>query len=262
MYVKSNLVDEHIAIVTMDRSKAKNALNAQMIQELLEQFECLSVNPQVRSIVLHGENHTFAAGADIHEMIGISASEAYTVSQNVNRLQNLIARIPQPVIAAIEGYCLGGGLELALACDIRIADTNAQLGLPEVKLGILPGGGGTQRLLELTGSAVASHLILTGSIIPASRAYELHIVSEVTDSCLEHATQIARLISSNSKNAVASIKRLLNGQLNQSLQSRLHLESHEFSLLFDHTDSVEGLSAFIEKRKPKFPSNLNIERGD
>lgn len=260
MYIKTGIVDDHTAIVTLDRPEAKNALNSQIILELIQQIECLTSNEIVRCIVLHGANETFAAGADIHEMIGISVAEAYEVSQNVYKFQELIARIPQPVIAAIEGYCLGGGLELALACDIRLADTHAKFGFPEVQLGILPGGGGTQRLLEITGSAVASHLILTGNIISASRAYELNIVSEVTDSCFDQAMQLANRISSYSQNAVASIKRLLNGQQFQSLQSRLQKESHEFSLLFDHSDSVEGLSAFIEKRKPNFKEYNNEER--
>jgi enoyl-CoA hydratase/carnithine racemase len=243
---------ERCALVTINRSEALNALNRHLVAELRSALDSLEQDQNVRVIVLTGSGRAFVAGADIKEMTGLSVTAAYEVAVEVKALNDKIVSCPKPVIAAINGYCLGGGLELALACDIRIASTNAVFGLPEIKLGVIPGGGGTQRLLTIVGPAVASHLIFTGDTFSAERAYELKLVSQIVDNPREVAMELASRLAAGSQAAIASAKRLLGGQIQKSLENRLNLEVDQFAMLFDHPDSLEGMRSFIEKRTPLF----------
>ncbi|MCP3775764.1 enoyl-CoA hydratase-related protein [Paenibacillus sp. MZ04-78.2] len=243
---------EGCALVTINRPEALNALNHQLVAELRAALAALEQDGNVRAIVLTGSDRAFVAGADIKEMTGISVSAAYETAISLKALNDRIVSCSKPVIAAINGYCLGGGFELALACDIRIAGPAAVFGLPEIKLGLIPGGGGTQRLLTIVGPAVASHLIFTGDTFTAERAYELKLVSQLAENPREIAMELAGRLAAGSQAAITSIKRLLGGQVQQLLENRLHLEIDRFAMLFDHPDSLEGMRAFTEKRKPSF----------
>jgi enoyl-CoA hydratase/carnithine racemase len=243
---------EGVGILYINRPEAKNALNGTLVEELRSAFTRLGEDPGIRVIVITGKNRVFVAGADIKEMAGLSVSATYEIASRMKELHHQMICSTKPVIACIEGYCLGGGMELALACDIRIAAPDAVFGLPEIKLGIIPGGGGTQRLLETVGPAVASHLIFTGDFISAERAYEIKLISEIAEDVQTTALQLACRLAQGSQTALAAAKRMINGQLQQCLAGRLEAEMYEFSLLFDYPDSLEGMSAFMEKRKPVF----------
>jgi enoyl-CoA hydratase len=243
---------ERIGIVSINRPQAKNALNSAVVTELQTALNWAAKDPDVRVVVIKGEGGVFVAGADIKEMAGLSVSASYEIAERTRILHNQIAHLPKPVVASIEGYCLGGGLELALACDIRLCDPNAVFGLPEIKLGIIPGGGGTQRLFEIVGPSIASHLIFTGDFLSADRAYELKLVSRIEADVHTAAMLLAAQLADGSQNALAAAKRMINGRLQQHLQAGLQAEIHEFAMLFDHPDSLEGMSAFMEKRKPVF----------
>lgn len=241
-----------VGILYINRPEAKNALNGLLVEELSSAFARLDEDPSIRAIVIVGKNHVFVAGADIREMAGLSVSATYKIASRMKELHHQFICSTKPVIACIEGDCLGGGMELALACDIRIAAPDAVFGLPEIKLGIIPGGGGTQRLFETVGSAVASHLIFTGDVISAERAYEIKLISEIAEDAQSAALKLACRLAQGSQTALATAKRMINGQLQQRLAGRLEAEMHEFALLFDYPDSLEGMSAFMEKRKPIF----------
>jgi len=243
---------ERIALITVHRPKALNALNRHVIAELQSAVDVLEQDQEVRVIIVTGDDRAFVAGADIKEMHGLSVTSAYETARAAHALHNTMILSTKPVIAAISGYCLGGGMELALACDIRIAGRNAVFGLPEIKLGIIPGGGGTQRLLSIVGPAVASHLIFTGDSISAERAYELNLVSEIADDPKAAAIELASRLAAGSKTALTAAKRLLQGQIQKALDNRLQLEVDEFARLFDQPGSLEGMTAFMEKRKPQF----------
>lgn len=229
-----------------------NALNMQVVAELTEAVSDLEKNTKVQCVILTGESNYFVAGADVREMNGMSVHQAYDFAQEMKALHDAIVNSRKPYIAAISGYCLGGGLELALACDIRIVNKNAIIGFPEVNLGIIPGGGGIHRLKELTGISIASQLIMTGELIDATKAKELQIANEVFEDVLPNALNLARKIVNKSNFAITAIKKLLNKRALRESASILDEEIHEFSKLFDYADAYEGMSAFIEKRQPVF----------
>ena len=241
-----------IAIVKIVRPVALNALNLATRKALAEAFAGLQDDPEVRCIVLTGDEKAFAAGADLKEMADADAVEI--MKRRTERYWQTVARTPQPIIAAIQGFALGGGLELAMICDIVVAGENAQLGQPEVRVGIIPGAGGTQRLTRAVGKFQAMRLCLTGRPISGREAYEIGLASlavpdgEVMETALKMAEGIAKLPPL----AVASVKEaILHGE-NASLESGLALERKAFQLLFATQDRREGMAAFIEKRKPKF----------
>lgn len=243
---------DHVAIVRIARPEALNALNLATRKALADAFSALQDDPDVRCIVLTGDEKAFAAGADLKEMV--DAEPVEIVKRRTERYWQAIARTPQPVIAAIQGYALGGGLELAMNCDIIVAGENAQLGQPEVRVGIMPGAGGTQRLTRAVGKFHAMRLCLTGRPISGREAYEIGLASlavpdgDVLATALKLAADIARLPPL----AVASIKEaVLHGE-NASLDAALALERKAFQLLFATEDRREGMTAFIEKRKPDF----------
>jgi enoyl-CoA hydratase len=243
-----------VALVTMNRPEKRNALDGQMRCAFLGVMDRVRRDENTRAIVLTGAGEkAFVAGADIGEFEGRSPVDQYRVMR-LPTIFEAIERCPKPVIAAINGFCLGGGMELALACDIRIASTNAKLGQPEVNLGIIPGGGGTQRLPRIVGLGHALRLILTGEMITADDALKLGLVEEVVapDALINRAMAIAELIASKSPVAIAAAKEATRAAMSLPLDEGLRLETSLFQLCFSSEDKAEGVRAFLEKRQANF----------
>lgn len=248
-------VQEGITQVVINRPEALNSLNYQVIKELGEIFAELEESNEVRAIILTGEGtRAFAAGSDITEMKQFSVMEAREFALQVNQTQAKIEAIPKPVIAAVNGFALGGGCELIMSCDIRIASSTAKFGQPEINLGIIPGGGGTQRLARLIGIGRAKELVFTGELIDAQRAYEIGLVNKVVppERLMEEAQKIASKIANKSLPILRLGKEALNYGHSIDLEKALKFEIECFANCFDTEDHVEGISAFIEKRKPSF----------
>jgi enoyl-CoA hydratase len=248
-------VEEGIAILKVNRPKVLNALNRATLLEIQRALKELEKDPGVRVLIITGEGEkAFVAGADISEMAPMNPKEALEFSKLGHETLSLLEEFPCPVIAAVNGYALGGGLELVLACDIILASENARLGLPEVTLGICPGFGGTQRLPRLIGKARAKELIFTGEMIDAKKAYEYGIVNKVVpqDKLLDEAKEIARKIAKNGPLAVRTAKRLVEMGLETSLRNGEAMEMEAWANLFATEDQKEGMKAFLEKRKPEF----------
>jgi enoyl-CoA hydratase len=247
--------DVSVAVVTIDRPEAMNALDVPTLSSLREVLLGLREERDVRVVVLTGAgDRAFAAGADIKYMSGLDASGAREWGELGHNVGQLLEISPHPTIAAVNGFALGGGCELALACDIRYASRAAKLGQPEINLGIIPGWGGTQRLSRVCGLGVAKELILTGKIVDADEALRIGLVNAVfdPDELMEQALETARLIASKSPLALESAKRALNHSLQGDHVGNLAREADEFGDLFDGEDAQEGLAAFVEKREPNF----------
>jgi enoyl-CoA hydratase len=247
--------DGELAVVTIDRQEKLNALNAGVIRELADIFASLASDGAVRAVILTGAgNRAFVAGADIGELAEMDALEAVRLSREGQRVFETIQRCPKPVIAAVGGYALGGGCELALACHLRIASTTARFGLPEVGLGIIPGYGGTVRLPRLVGSSHATEMILTGDPIDAGRAREIGLVTAVVDgeALIAEAKKLARRITKNGPLAVRFALESLQGGLDGTAAEGQSRESALFGLAAGTQDMKEGTRAFLEKRKPTF----------
>jgi enoyl-CoA hydratase len=244
--------EDGVALVRINRPDARNALNMATRQALAAAFEALQEDASVRAIVLTGNEQAFAAGADLREFIDAGAIEI--MRRRSERYWSTVARTPQPVIAALNGYALGGGLELAMCCDLIVAGEGAQLGQPEVRVGIMPGAGGTQRLTRAVGKFHAMRICLTGRPIGAAEAYQIGLVSqvvpdaEVVDTALAMAREIARLPPL----AVMQIKEAILAGQDASLEAGLMLERKAFQLLFASADKREGMQAFFDKRRPEF----------
>ena len=244
--------EDGVVLVRINRPEARNALNLATRKALAAAFEGVHDDPSVRAIVLTGNAQAFAAGADLNEFIDAGAVEM--LQRRAERYWNTVARTPQPVIAAINGYALGGGLELAMCCDVIIAGESAQLGQPEVRVGIMPGAGGTQRLTRAVGKFHAMRLCLTGRPISATEACQIGLVSqvvpdaEVVAAALEMARDLARLPPL----ALMQIKEAILAGQDASLEAGLMLERKSFQLLFASADKREGMQAFFEKRHPDF----------
>lgn len=247
-------VEEGIATVTLNRPEVLNALNNQVFNDLADAALALGADDSVRVVIITGGNKVFAAGADIGQMASATAVDVSTGDRPSLRAFNLIESMPKPVIAAISGYALGGGCELALVADVRIAADNAQLGLPEIKLGILPGGGGTQRLPRLIGSGRAKELIFSGDFISAEEAWRIGLVNKVVpaDQLFEEALKMAKRFAARGAVALNMAKSAVNEGLRMDLEAGLQYEHKCFSLLFATEDQKEGMKAFIEKRQAKF----------
>lgn len=246
--------DGAVATLTIDRPEKRNALNAQVRRELLEALDALEADDDVRILVITGTGEkAFIAGADIGEFAERTPIEQRAAMEG-RRVFEAIAAFPRPVIASINGYALGGGCELALACDLRIAARSARLGQPEVNLGILPGGGGTQRLPRLVGMGRAMRLILTGELIGAEEAERIGLVDEVVeDAQLRPRTRdLARSIARHSPVALKLIKEAVRASAEMPLAAGLALERELFITAFSSDDRTEGIAAFLEKREPRF----------
>ena len=244
-----------IAYVTVNRPKVLNALNAATIRDLRTAFEDARDDASVRGVILTGAGgKAFVAGADITEVARVTAVEASEMTNLGQTLSNLIENLGKPVIAAVNGFALGGGCELAMACTIRLATENASFGQPEVKLGVIPGYGGTQRLPRLVGRGRALQLILSGGMIGAQEAYRIGLVNEVVpaDALIARAEEILEQIFGNAPLAVKFAIEAVNKGLETSQAEGLVMESSFFALCASTDDKREGTSAFLEKRAPKF----------
>ncbi len=244
-----------IARVTVDRPERLNALNHATITELDRAFSALADDPAVRVVVLRGAgDKAFVAGADITEIRDQSPVEARGFSRAGQALMSRIADFEKPVIAAINGYALGGGLELALACHLRLASERAKLGLPEIKLGIMPGFGGSQRLARLIGPTRALELMLTGEPVDAATAHAFGIVNHVVsaDQLEDRVDELANGLARSAPEAVRGILQSVRQGLDGPLEAGLALETARFALCCATDDMKEGTGAFLEKRSPKF----------
>ncbi len=241
-----------IVVFRLNRPQVRNALNLEVRTRLADEITRHAADPAIRCLIVTGSDTVFAAGADISEMA--EAGPVEVMARNVQKYWRTIMDCPKPVIAAIEGFALGGGLELALCADIIIAGEGARLGLPEVKLGILAGGGGTQKLARLVGSKRAMQLLMTGKMFGAAEAHAMGVASEVasTGQALARAIEIATEIAALPPIAVMQIKEIVNAGLNAPLDTALMLERKAFQLQFATRDQKEGMRAFMEKRKPTF----------
>lgn len=249
-------VRENIGYVTISRPKAMNALNTDVLRELWEVFTEIGKDGGLRAVIVTGEGRAFVAGADIAEMRGLNALEGRRMMVLGHQVMDLIESTEKPVIAAVNGYALGGGCELAMACDIRIASEKARFAQPEVGLGIIPGFGGTQRLARLVGKGMAKYMILTGTTIDAVEAYRIGLVEKVTspENLMAEAEKTAKKIASNAPIAVAAAKSAINNGLNMDLKSAGRFEIETFTSVFGSEDKAEGMAAFLEKRAPRFKS--------
>lgn len=244
-----------IAKITINRPEKLNALNRQVMQDLRACLQQLKSDPEIRVVILTGSGpNAFAAGADIRELADLSSAEALNASKFGQRLFDSIENLGKPVIAAINGFALGGGCELAMACTIRIASENAVLGQPEIKLGLIPGYGGTQRLPRLIGKSRAVEMILTGDPIAAQEALRLGLVSGVVPAgeLLETAERMARTIAANAPRSVEYALQSVNQGMELPSAQGQSLESSLFARCFETADMKEGTRAFLEKRLPKF----------
>jgi enoyl-CoA hydratase/carnithine racemase len=244
---------EGIVQLQLNRPEARNALSAELRVELIAAIQEAEVDPEIRVIIIAGSAEVFAAGADIKMMSEIDLPGALDLARNRSVYQ-VVADCTKPVIAAVSGFALGAGFELALACDMIVASDKAEFGLPEVTLGIIPGGGGTQRLTQITGKQAAMEIILTGRRIDAWEAKSLGIVNQVTakEAWLEKAQDLAVVIAKRPPIAVRLAKQAIKAADEEGLTAGLAHERRLFELAMATEDRVEGMTAFIEKRKPEY----------
>ncbi len=244
----------YIAIITINRPDVLNALNTETLKELQYVIYQVKEDKNIRTLIITGEGKAFVAGGDIAEMSNFSPEEGYNFSKLGNDTFLDIQNLPIPVIAAVNGYALGGGCELAMSCDIRWASEKAKFGQPEVGLGLIPGFGGTQRLARIVGIGRAKEIIFTGKMISAQEAYEIELVNKVlpADEFLDGVKKLAEEIASNGPFAVRLAKRTINTGINISLEEALKLEEEAFGMVFSSPQAKEGTKAFLEKRKPEW----------
>ncbi|MBQ4649370.1 MAG: enoyl-CoA hydratase/isomerase family protein [Firmicutes bacterium] len=247
-------VKENIGYVTVSRPEALNALNKTVLEELYAVFTEISADDAVRAVIVTGEGRSFVAGADIAQMSKLETIEGRAFGIFGQKVMHTIESMEKPVIAAVNGFALGGGCELSMACDIRVASTKAKFGQPEVKLGILPGFGGTQRLSKLVGKGMAKMLIMTADMIDAAEAHRIGLVDKVVEpeALMEECEAIAKRIAANSPLAVAMSKTVVNAGFALDIHSGCSLEAEAFGSCFGTADQKEGMAAFLEKRPPVF----------
>jgi enoyl-CoA hydratase len=248
-------IDGGVAVVTMNRPDALNALNSEQLDLLGAAFHALSLDRAVRVVILTGAgDRAFAAGADIKEMVDLTPAEALAFGRKGHAITSAVERLPQPVIAAVNGYAFGGGCELAIACDIRLASENARFAQPEVGLGIPPGWGGTQRLPRLVGPGFAAEMIYTGRQVDAEEAFRFGLVNAVypLDQLMSAAREMAARIARNSSVAVRAAKNLIGLVTTGDQAVGLAAEVASFGSAFAAPDRSEGMTAFVEKRAANF----------
>ena len=273
----------NVAIIKINRPEALNAMNVDVIWELSKTIDIVGVDDSIKTVIITGVGErSFCAGADISYMVNITPIDAEKYASSAQSVLNKIEKLEKPVIAAINGFALGGGCELALVCDIRLCSTNAKIGQPEVTIGIPPGWGGTQRLLRIIGPAKAKELIFTGKMINAEEAYNIGLVNEVINlteedlpeapperdevkrkeyekevakllnkKLIENSLSMAREITNNSYNAIKASKYLINKGMDMDLDSGLRMEIYGWALCFAHEDRKNLMSAFLNKGKKK-----------
>ncbi len=247
-------VKNGIAYITINRPQAMNALNNDVLDELHAAFTAVSQDAAVRVVILTGEGKAFVAGADIAQMNSMNAIEGRAMMIKGHNVMNLIESVEKPVIAAVNGFALGGGCELAMACDFIVASEKAKFGQPEVSLGIIPGFGGTQRLPRLVGKAKGKYLIMTAEMINAQEAYRIGLVEKVSapEELIATAEQIANTIMSKAPLAIAAAKVAVNNGFNMDMKTASAFEIETFTAPFSSSDKTEGMTAFLEKRPAKF----------
>ncbi|EFI41763.1 MULTISPECIES: enoyl-CoA hydratase-related protein [Peptoniphilus] len=246
--------DDGIFTIKICKEKTLNALNTELMAEIDSIFTEILEMDDVEVVIITGSGKAFVAGADISHMANIDTKEAFAFAKAGTTAFAKIERLNKPVIAAINGFALGGGCELALSCDIRIASLNAKLGLPEVSLGIIPGFGGTQRLPRTVGISKAKELIYTGEFISAEEALKIGLISQVVEpeELMDKALEIAAKIIKNSKLAVRYAKEAINTGLQADIATGMNIESANFALCFATEDQKEGMTSFLNKKAPKF----------
>lgn len=246
---------DNIATVTLSRPKALNALNVETLDELVAVFEDIADDPEIGGVIVTGEGEkAFVAGADISEMAEMDVREAHDFSALGQETLNMIESIGKPVIAVVNGYALGGGLEVAMACDIILASEKARFGQPEVKLGVIPGFGGTQRLVRRVGAHLAKEIIFSGQQFDAQRALAIGLVNAVhpPEQLMDAAVKMMKAIMANGPVAIELAKSAINNGADLTLESGMIIERDAFAQCFATDDQQEGMKAFIEKRDPKF----------
>ncbi|MFA9213668.1 MAG: enoyl-CoA hydratase-related protein [Candidatus Methylacidiphilales bacterium] len=244
--------DKHIALIQLNRPKELNALNLQLMLELKKALQQLDDNDDVRCIIITGNEQAFAAGADIKQMESKNAIDLLKIDQFETWDQ--IRKTKKPIIAAVSGFALGGGCELVMTCDMIVASETAKFGQPEIKLGIMPGAGGTQRLTKAVGKALAMEMVLTGKFISAEEALSAGLINRVvpTELYLEEAVKLAKEITIQSPIAIRLAKESVLKAFDSGLQEGLYFERKNFYMCFASEDQKEGMKSFVEKRKPVF----------
>ena len=247
-------IKDNIGYITINRPEALNALNMDVLKDLKRCLAEISSKDAVRAIIVTGEGRSFVAGADIVQMKKLTPVKGREMMELGHEVMNTIEQIQKPFIAAVNGFALGGGCELAMACDIRIASEKAKFGQPEVGLGIIPGFGGTQRLPRLVGKGMAKYLIYTADIIPADEALRIGLVEKVVtpEDLMKEAEDVAKKITSKAPIAVGIAKTAINNGTEMDIKSASRLEVESEAVCFATKDKAEGMAAFVEKRPPEF----------
>ncbi len=245
-------IRQAVGIVRLYRPRSANAINSVMLRELISALQDFDQQTTIGAIVITGDERIFSPGADVKEMA--NASVVDMLLNDTIALFNHIRRVKKPLIASVSGYCLGGGNELAMACDLVVASETAKFGQPEVNLGVIPGAGGTQRLTRLVGKAIAMEMVLNNRILSAQEALQLGLVNRVVpvERCLDEAVALAAEIAARAPLAVRLAKEAINRAYETSLQEGLEAERRAFYMLFASQDQKEGMAAFIEKRPPRW----------
>jgi enoyl-CoA hydratase len=249
---------DNIAIITINRPEKLNALNGETVTELSDAFQYIHSQNKIRAVIVTGAGEkAFVAGADIKEINNHDEKSGKEFSKKGTGVFRFIEKMSIPVIAAVNGFALGGGCELAMACHLRIASANAKFGQPEINLGIIPGYGGTQRLPRLIGKSNALYFLLTGDMIDANKAQELGLINEVVqpEELMTRAEEIARLLASKAPFATQNILQTVDEGMNKQIDEALNIEATYFGNVCGSNDMKEGTSAFLEKRKPVFKGN-------
>lgn len=239
-----------VGLIRLNRPQVLNALNAQLLEELINAVLDFDGNPDIGALVISGNEKAFAAGADIKEMSDSTAVEMF-LKDNISRFDR-IRQVKKPVIAAVSGYCLGGGCELALSCDMIVASESARFSQPEITIGVIPGAGGTQRLPRVVGKAIAMEMVLNNRMLTAQEALQFGLVNRVApvEEYLQTALDLANQIAARAPLALRMAKEAINNSYESYLSAGLSAERRAFYFLFSTQDQTEGMSAFLEKRKP------------
>ncbi|MBP2643588.1 MAG: enoyl-CoA hydratase/carnithine racemase [Firmicutes bacterium] len=243
-----------LAIITLNRPKAYNALCADLLGELDQLMSIMEKSDEVRVVILTGGSKVFAAGADITELMNADTLKAYQTCSNAHRIYDRFEALPYPTIAAINGAALGGGCELAMCCDFRIAGENSLFGLPEITLGIMPGAGGSQRITNLVGLGKAKEMVLLGANVKGPKAYEIGLANKVVadDQVMDEAKKMAEKLMERPKVALALAKETVNYAVNVDVNTGKSYERARFAMAFSTADQKEGMKAFAEKRPPVY----------
>ena len=247
-------VEDGVATLTFNRPERLNALNAEMFSEIAAVFDLIRHNPDIRALILTGQGRAFIAGADIKELSESEALKARQISSIGQEVMSKVEQLPIPVLAAVNGFALGGGCEMAMACDIIYASEEAKFGQPEINLGVIPGFGGTQRLARLVGLGRAKDLCFTGRTIDAAEAKAIGLAARVFPAAdlMKESLKAARIMAQKGRFVIQTMKQVMDRGFGLDLRSGLALEADAFGLCFAHPDAREGTTAFLEKRQPKF----------